>query len=124
MVTILDLRLWLAAAILVASSFGLGYYKGHQAGEDGEHVRQQEEVDKWRTNADAAAELYEQERAKKAPAVRTVYRTKEVVRAKNPDFDSCRAGADGLRALSDRIAIANTGEPTPAVRPAAGAGGR
>ena len=123
-VTILDPRPWLAAAILFASAFGMGYYKGHQAGEDGERVRQQEEVDNWRTNADAAAELYEAERAKKAPAVRTVYRTKEVVRAKNPDFDSCRAGADGLRALSDRIAIANTGEPAPAVRHDAGAGKR
>lgn len=124
MVTLLDPRIWIAAAILAAAAFGAGYYKGHQAGEASERVRQAEEVDKWRTNADAAAELYEAERARKAPAVRTIYRTKEVIRAKNPDFDSCRAGADGLRALSDRIAIANTGEPAPAVRPAASAGGR
>lgn len=124
MVTIFDPRLWLATAILVGSAFFLGYYKGNQAGEAVERARQQEEVDKWRTNADAAAELYEQERAKKAPAVRTIYRTKEVIRAKNPDFSTCRSGADGLRALSDRIAIANTGQPAPAVPAASGAGGR
>lgn len=120
----LDPRVWLAAVVLIAAAFFAGYYKGHQAGTASARAAQQEEVEKWRTNAEAAAELYEAEKARKAPAVRTVYRTKEVIRAKNPDFDSCRAGADGLRALADRIAIANTGEPTPAVPAAAGAGGR
>lgn len=115
MVTLLDPRVWLAVAVIAGGAFTFGYYKGHQAGTASARAAQQEEVDKWRTNADAAAELYEAERAKKAPAVRTVYRTKEVIRAKNPDFDNCRTGADGLRALSDRIAIANTGQPAPAV---------
>lgn len=124
MVALLDFRVWIAAALLAAAAFAWGYVRGHSAGESGEHLRQAAEIEKWRTNADAAAELYEQERAKKAPAVRTVYQTKEIVRAKNPDFASCRTGADGLRALYDRIAIANTGEPAPTVRAAAGAGGR
>jgi len=120
----LDPRVWLVAAVLAAGCYFWGYASGHRAGEDRARVEQAEEVEKWRTNADAAAELYEQERARKAPAVRTIYRTKEVIRAKNPDFDTCRTGADGLRALSDRIAVANTGQPAPAVPAAAGAGRR
>lgn len=115
--------LWLAGVILVICSHGALYVKGRSDGADSERAKQQVEVDKWRANANAAAELYEEEKAKKAPQIRTIYKTKEVVRNANPDFAKCRAGDDGLRVLNDRIDLANSREPGPAV-PASGQTGK
>lgn len=111
--------LWLAGLILIVCTHGAAYWKGHSDGVDVERVKQQGEVEKWRTNANAAVELYEEEKARKAPQIRTIYKTKEVVRAANPDFAKCVAGPDGLRVLNDRIDIVNTREPK-AGMPAAG----
>lgn len=115
---------WLAGVILVICSHGALYVKGRSDGADSERAKQQVEVDKWRTNANAAAELYEAEKAKKAPQVRTIYKTKEVVRAANPDFSRCVAGPDGLRVLNDRIDLVNAREPQAAVPDAGQASGR
>lgn len=111
--------LWLAGVIVVIVTHGAAYWKGHSDGTDSERARRVEEVERWRVNADAAAELYEQEKAKKAPQIRTIYKTKEVVRNANPDFSKCRAGDDGLRLLNDRIDLVNSREPAPGM-PAAG----
>ena len=101
--------LWLAAVLFVICTHGAAYWKGHSDGTDSQRQEQREEVEKWRMNAEAASELYEQEKAKKAPQIRTIYKTKEVVRAANPDFSRCSAGADGLRVLNDRIDLINSG---------------
>jgi hypothetical protein len=115
--------LWLAGLILIICTHGAAYWNGHSDGVDGERKTQQVEVEAWRQNANAAAELYEEEKTKKAPQIRTIYKTKEVVRAANPDFSSCHAGDSGLRVLNDRIDLLNTGLTAPGV-PAAGQASR
>jgi len=115
---------WIAGVTLILCTHGAAYWKGHESGAEGERAKQQVELDKWRQNADAAAELYEEEKAKKAPMIRTIYKTKEVIREKNPDFANCHTGADGLRALSDRIELTNSGLAAPGVSSAGQAQGR
>lgn len=116
--------LWLAGLILIICTHGAAYFKGHSNGVDSERAKQQEEVAKWKIAADAAAELYEAEKAKKAPQIRTIYKTKEVVRNANPDFAKCAAGADGLRVLNDRIDLLNSGITAPGMSSAGQAQGR
>ena len=116
--------LWLAGLILVICTHGAAYFKGHSDGVDSERAKQQEQVEAWRMNAEAAAELYEAEKAKKAPQIRTIYKTKEVVRNANPDFAKCAAGADGLRVLNDRIDLLNSGITSPRVPASGQASGR
>ncbi|RWA55360.1 hypothetical protein AU476_07580 [Cupriavidus sp. UYMSc13B] len=113
-------RLIAAAVAALALLAGMAwiYEHGKAVGVAACEADQRDELDAWRVNAEAAAELYEAERAKKAPQYRTVTVTKERVIHANPDYAACRLDADGLRLLRDNAAIANTGKPAPA----AGAG--
>ncbi|WP_078196932.1 hypothetical protein [Cupriavidus necator] len=114
-------RLIAAAVVALALLAGLAWVHQHgkSVGMAACQAEQRAELDAWQVNADAAAELYEAERAKKVPQYRAVTVTKERVIHANPDYAACRLDADGLRLLRDNAAIANTGQPAPA--PGAGA---
>lgn len=104
------------AALAVLAGLAWVYQHGRAVGVAACQAERRDELDAWRVNAEAAAELYEAERAKKAPQYRTVTVTKERVIHANPDYAACRLDADGLRLLRDNAAIANTGQPAPAPR--------
>lgn len=104
----------IVAALAMLAGLGWIYQHGKAVGVAACEADQRDELDAWRVNAEAAAELYEAERAKKASQYRTVTVTKERVIHANPDYAACRLDADGLRLLRDNAAIANAGQSAPA----------
>jgi len=110
---LLDPRLWLAALAALVLSFGGGYLKGRSDGRTVERAAQQREVDKWRTNAEAAHELYLAARDRKQIEYRTITKTVEAAKHATPDIPDCRTGDDWMRIYRDNAAIAN-GDAVPA----------
>lgn len=104
----------LVGALAMLAGLAWIYQHGKTVGVAACQAELREETEAWRVNAEAAAELYEAERAKKAAQYRTVTVTKERVIHANPDYAACRLDADGLRLLRDNAAIANTGQLAPA----------
>lgn len=105
----LDPRLWLAALAAIVLSFGGGYLKGRSDGRTVERAAQQIEVDAWRTNAEAAHELYLAARDKKQIEYRTITKTVEAAKNATPDIPDCRTGDDWMRIYRQNAAIANGG---------------
>jgi ferritin-like protein len=94
------------------------YYKNEAAELKSAH---QDAIDKANTNADAAAELYESERAKQRVKVITVER--EVKRVLKDDACANSVLPDGMRDAISRAALAHTGQPDSAVPPVPAASG-
>jgi hypothetical protein len=84
-------------------------------------AQHQDAIDKANTNADAAAELYESERAKQRVKVITVER--EVKRVLKDDACANSVLPDGMRDAISRAALAHTGQPDSAVPPVPAASG-
>ena len=107
--TILDPRLWLALLAALVLSFGGGYLKGRSDGRTVERADQQQEVDKWRANAEAAHELYLAARDKKQIEYRTITKTVEAAKNATPDIPDCRTGPEWVRIFQQNAAVANGG---------------
>lgn len=105
--SILDPRLWLAVLAALVLSFGGGYLKGRSDGRTVERAAQQQEVDKWRTNAEAAHELYLAARDKKQIEYRTITKTVEAAKHATPTDPICSTGDDWMRIYRENAAIAN-----------------
>lgn len=100
--------LWLAGLILVICTHGAAYFKGHSNGVDSERKAQQEEVEKWRTNAEAAAELYEEEKQRKKTEYRTITKTVEKVKNAQPSRAECSTSSDWMRLFQQNADVANS----------------
>lgn len=103
--------LWLAGLIFIICTHGAAYFKGHSNGVDSERKVQQEEVEKWRQNANAAAELYEEEKQRKKIEYRTITKTVEKVKNAQPSRAECATSAEWMRVFSDNAAVANSIKP-------------
>jgi len=102
---------WIAGIVLILCTHGAAYWKGHESGVDSERAKQQVEVDKWRQNADAAAELYEEERQKKKVEYRTITKTVEKVKNAEPSRPECSTSDDWMRVFQQNAAVANSEQP-------------
>jgi hypothetical protein len=84
-------------------------------------AQHQDAIDKANTNADAAAELYEEAKAKQRVKVITVER--EVKRVLKDDACANSVLPDGMRDAISRAALSHTGQPDSAVPPVPAASG-
>lgn len=111
--SILDPRLWLALLLALGLVGGAGYMKGRADGKAVERAASQQEIDDWRTNAEAAHELYLAARDRKQIEYRTITKTVEAAKNATPDIADCRTGDDWMRIYRENAAIAN-GDAVPA----------
>ena len=102
-------RLWLVLAVIVvfAAATGGAYVKGRADGKAVERAAAQQEIEDWRTNADAAYSLYLEARDKKVAQYRTITPTVEAAKHATPDLPDCRTGDDWMRIYRENAAIAN-----------------
>lgn len=102
-------RLWLA--LVVVAVFGLAtggaYLKGRSDGKAVERAAAQKEVDDWRTNAEAAHELYLAARDRKQIEYRTITKTVEAAKHATPDIPDCRTDAAWMNIFQQNAQIAN-----------------
>ncbi|GLC97848.1 hypothetical protein Tamer19_72570 [Cupriavidus sp. TA19] len=105
--TLLDPRLWLAFLLALGLVGGAGYVKGRSDGKAMERAAAQKEADDWRTNAEAAHELYLAARDRKQIEYRTITKTVEAAKHATPDIPDCRTGDDWMRIYRENAAIAN-----------------
>ena len=105
--SILDPRLWLAFLLVLGVASGAGYVKGRSDGKAVARAAAQQEIDNWRTNAEAAYSLYVEARDKKAIQYRTITPTVEAAKHATPDLPDCRTGDDWMRIYRENAAIAN-----------------
>lgn len=102
-------RLWLVLAVIAVfgATTGGAYVKGRADGKAVERAAAQQEIEDWRTNADAAYSLYLESRDKKGAQYRTLTPTVEAAKHATPDLPDCRTGDDWMRIYRDNAAIAN-----------------
>lgn len=115
--SILDPRLWLAFLVWSLVLGAGAYLRGHSAGTTAAKIETQKQIDAWRVNAEAAAELYETAKSQKQIEYRTITKTVEAAKHATPDIPDCRTGDDWMQLYRQTAAIANSGKPAPAMPP-------
>lgn len=105
--SILDPRLRLALLLVLDVVSGAGYMKGTADGRAVERSAGQQEIDRWRANADAASTLYPEARDRKQIEYRIITKTVEAAKHAMPDLPDCRTGDDWMRIYRENAAIAN-----------------
>lgn len=108
---------WLriAVAALVLAFCAGSYVKGRSDGRNLERADAQADIDAWRINADAAAELYEEAKSRKQIEYRTITKTVEAAKNATPDIPDCRTGDDWMQLYRQNAAIANSRQPAATV---------
>ena len=105
--SILEPRLWLAVLLVLGLVSGASYVKGRADGKAVERAASQQEIDDWRTNAEAAHELYLAARDRKQIEYRTITKIVEAAKHATPDIPDCRTGDDWMRIYRENAGIAN-----------------
>lgn len=105
----------IGAAVAVLAAIGGAYLQGRSDGRALERADQQTEIEGWRINAEAAAELYADARDRKQIEYRTITPKVEAAKNATPDIADCRTGDDWMQLYRQNAAIANSGVPASAV---------
>lgn len=99
----------IATAVLALMAICAAYLQGRSDGRSLERAAQQTEIDKWRINAEAAAELYADARDRKQIEYRTITPKVEAAKNATPDIADCRTGDDWMQLYRQNASIANSG---------------
>jgi hypothetical protein len=106
--SILNARALLIVAATLLAAFGLGYRKGaHDTRAD-----LLQDVERWRSTAEVAYELYQKTRDQKDAQYRVVNKRVEAAKNATPDIPDCRTSDDWMRIFRDNAAIANGAVPS------------